>query len=88
VARQAGVPTRISFTAPERLRDGSLPAPSCLDLTVSGDVAACLTDQAAVALRELLAWAVANDLGDLHDLSVATPTLEDAYLQLVSGGTR
>ena len=88
VARQAGVPTRISFTAPERLRDGSLPAPSCLDLAVTGDVAACLTDQAAVALRELLAWAAANDLGDLDDLSVATPTLEDAYLRLVSGGTR
>ena len=36
---------------------------------------------AAIALRELLAWAAANDLGDLDDLSVETPTLEDAYLQ-------
>jgi hypothetical protein len=43
---------------------------------------------AAVALRELLAWAAANDLGDLDDLTVATPTLEDAYLRLVDGGTR
>jgi ABC-2 type transport system ATP-binding protein len=88
VARQAAVPTRISFTAPQRLRDGSLPPPSCLDLAVAGGVAACVTDQAAVALRELLAWATANDLGDLDDLSVATPTLEDAYLQLVSGGAQ
>jgi hypothetical protein len=39
-------------------------------------------------VRELLSWATANDLGDLDGLSVETPTLEDAYLQLVStGGT-
>jgi hypothetical protein len=43
---------------------------------------------AAVALRELLAWAAASDLGDLDDLTVVTPTLEDAYLRLVDGGTR
>ena len=28
VARQAGVPTRISFTAPQRLRDGDLTVPA------------------------------------------------------------
>ncbi len=88
VARQAGVLTRISFTAPEPLRSGSLPPPACLDISVTGDVAVCVTASTAVALRELLAWAADNDLGDLDDLSVATPTLEDAYLQLVSGGTR
>jgi ABC-2 type transport system ATP-binding protein len=88
VARQAGVPTRISFTAPERLRAGSLLPPACLDVSVSGGMAVCSTASTAVALRELLAWAAENDLGDLDDLSVATPTLEDAYLQLVTGGTR
>jgi ABC-2 type transport system ATP-binding protein len=88
VARQAGVPTRISFTAPERLRSGALPAPLSLNVVVSGDTAACVTDTASAAVRELLAWAAANDLGDLDDLSVATPTLEDAYLQLVSGGAQ
>jgi ABC-2 type transport system ATP-binding protein len=86
VARQAGVPTRISFTAPEALRAGSLLPPACLDVSVRGDVAVCLTASTAIALRELLAWAAANDLGDLDDLSVAAPTLEDAYLQLVTGG--
>jgi len=30
----------------------------------------------------------AAELGDLDDLSVITPTLEDAYLQLVAGGAR
>jgi len=88
VARQACVPTRISFTAPERLRAGSLTLPACLDISVSGGIAVCSTASTAVALRELLAWAAENDLGDLDDLSVANPTLEDAYLQLVTGGTR
>jgi ABC-2 type transport system ATP-binding protein len=88
VARQAGVRTRISFTAPERLRDGSLQLPSCLDAAVTGEVATCVTGHTATALRELLAWAAANDLGDLDDLSVENPTLEDAYMQLVCGGTQ
>ena len=88
VAREAGAATRISFIAPERLRDGSLPSPSRLGVVVTGRVATCMTDAAAGTLRELLAWAVANDLGDLDDLSVETPTLEDAYLRLVSGGAQ
>jgi ABC-2 type transport system ATP-binding protein len=83
VARQAAVKTRISFTAPQPLLDGSLRPPKDLKLAVSGDVATCVTDSTAVALRKLLAWSAANHLGDLHDLAVATPTLEDAYLQLV-----
>jgi ABC-2 type transport system ATP-binding protein len=88
VARQAGVPTTISFTAPDRLRAGTVAAPDSLDLEVRGDVARCRVPTAAVALRELLAWAAANDLGDLDDLTVETPTLEDAYLRLVDGGNR
>ena len=91
VARQAGVPTRISFTAPQRLRDGDLPVPAGLNVTVTGEQAVCLsacTASASVALRELLAWSAENDLGDLDDLSVITPTLEDAYLHLVAGGAR
>lgn len=84
VARQAGVPTTITFTYPERARVSS-PPPACLELVVNGEVATCRAASAAVALRELLGWAVANDLGDLEDLAVVTPTLEDAYLRLVSG---
>ena len=91
VARQAAVPTRISFTAPPRLRSGELKPPTCLELTVSGELAVCLTactESASVALRELLAWSAANDLGELDDLAVVAPTLEDAYLHLVAGGVR
>jgi ABC-2 type transport system ATP-binding protein len=84
LARQAGVQTRIKFTAPPRVLDGSVPPPACLDVAVNGDVATCRTGNSALALRELLSWSAANDLGDLDDLSVETPTLEDAYLKFVA----
>ncbi len=88
VARQADCSTRITFTAPQRLRNGSLQPPSGLDVTITGQVATCVTCHTATALRELLGWAAANDLGDLDDLAVDNPTLEDAYLQLVCGGAQ
>jgi ABC-2 type transport system ATP-binding protein len=87
VARQAGVKTKIKFTAPERVLAGTLQPPAFLEVVVSGQVAVCQTENSGATLRELLRWAAANDLGDLDDLSVETPTLEDAYLQLVTGGT-
>jgi ABC-2 type transport system ATP-binding protein len=87
VARQAGVKTRIKFIAPQRVLDGSVLPPSCLDVVVCGDVAVCQTENSGLALRELLHWSAANDLGDLDDLSVETPTLEDAYLHLVTGSS-
>jgi ABC-2 type transport system ATP-binding protein len=85
VARQAGVLTRITFTAPDALRNGALHPPEHLNLITQGAVTTCQTVNAAVTLRELLAWASAHDLGDLDDLAVHTPTLEDAYLKLVGG---
>jgi len=88
VARQAGVKTTIKFTAPERVLDGTLAPPASLRVAVTGEVAACQTENSATALRELLRWSAANDLGDLDDLSVETPPLEDAYLRLVTGGAR
>jgi len=84
VASLAGVPTKIKFTAPERVLAGSVPPPESLGVQVRGDVATCHAEHAATALRELLHWAARHDLGDLADLSVAAPTLEDAYLRLVS----
>jgi len=88
VARQAGVPTTISFAAPAALRAGAVVPPGSLDVEVCGEVARCRVPNAAVALRELLAWSAANALGDLDDLTVETPTLEDAYLRLTDGGLR
>ena len=83
VAREAGVPTTVKFTAPERVLDGTLLPPPSLEVVVAGDVVVCQTGCASATVRELLSWAAANDLGDLDGLSVETPTLEDAYLQLV-----
>jgi len=98
VARQAGISTTIKFAAPERVRDGSLPPPASVTVEVSGETAVCSSASPAAALRDLLHWAAVNDLGDLEDLSVESPTLEDAYLRLsarpliteplVTGGTR
>jgi ABC-2 type transport system ATP-binding protein len=90
VARQAGVAAVIKFTAPERMRDGTVPPPDCVSVVVRGDTAVCSAASAtpASAVRDLLHWATANDLGDLEDLSVESPTLEDAYLRLVAGGTQ
>jgi ABC-2 type transport system ATP-binding protein len=77
VARQAGVPTRISFAAP------ACASPLPVGVGVSGATAVCHTDHAGATLRELLDWAQETGAGDLDDLSVAAPTLEDAYLRLV-----
>ena len=88
VARQAGIGTKIKFTAPERMRDGTVPPPGCVSMVIRGDTAVCAAAGAtpASAVRDLLHWAAVNDLGDLEDLSVESPTLEDAYLQLTSAG--
>jgi ABC-2 type transport system ATP-binding protein len=81
VARRAGVPTRISFAAPS----GAKALPAGLD--IQGGTAVCHTENAAATLRELMTWAHEVGVGDLADLSVAAPTLEDAYLRLVQEGT-
>jgi ABC-2 type transport system ATP-binding protein len=83
VAKQAGGATRISFAAPEALRQGEVPPPADVDLEVQGATALCHTHNAAGTLRALLAWAAWHKLGDLNDLSVNAPSLEDAYLELV-----
>ena len=84
VARRSGVQTKIKFTAKDRVRAAALAGGSALGIEVTGGTAVCRTGNPAATLRELLDWAAAHDLGDLDDLSVHTPTLEDAYLQLVA----
>ncbi len=82
VAARAGLATRISFTTPSALRRGQVVLPDGIDLAVRGPVSVCHTDNAAMTLRVLLDWALANRLGDLDGLAVAAPSLEDTYLQL------
>jgi ABC-2 type transport system ATP-binding protein len=83
VARGAGLATRVSFGIPDALRYGQVPPPDGLDLHLNGTTAVCHTRNSAVALRALLDWASQYGVGELTDLSVITPSLEEAYLHLV-----
>ncbi|HXP55493.1 MAG TPA: ABC transporter ATP-binding protein [Streptosporangiaceae bacterium] len=83
VARLAALPAQISFTAPAALQAKEIPSPDGVDLAVSGSVARCQTRNSAATLRTLLDWAAHHRLGDLDELAVATPSLEDAYLHHV-----
>ena len=82
VAVRAGLATRISFTTPAALRRGQVAPPAGIELAVRGPESFCHTDNAALTLRWLLDWALANRLGDLDGLVVTAPSLEDTYLQL------
>jgi ABC-2 type transport system ATP-binding protein len=82
VAALAGLATRISFTTPPALRRGQVALPEGIELAVRGPLSVCHTDNAAMTLRHLLDWALANRLGDLDGLVVTAPSLEDTYLQL------
>jgi ABC-2 type transport system ATP-binding protein len=85
VARGAGLATRVSFGIPDVLRYGRVPPPTGLgpNLDLTGTTAVCRTRNSAAALRSLLDWASRYGVGDLPDLSVVTPSLEEAYLHLV-----
>jgi ABC-2 type transport system ATP-binding protein len=83
VARLAALPSRISFGTPDVLRSGEIPPPDGIDLIVRGHTVTCQTRNTAVTLRALLDWAARYQIGDLDDLAVDTPSLEDAYLHHV-----
>jgi len=55
---------------------------------MSGPTASCRTGNTAATLRVLLDWAARHQLGDLDELAVATPSLEDAYLHHVGRSDR
>jgi len=82
VATRAGLATRVCFITPSALRRGQIPPPDGIELVISGPQAVCHTDNAAMTLRVLLAWAAEHRLGDLDGLAVTAPRLEDTYLQL------
>ena len=84
----AVLPAQISFGAPAALRAKEIAPPDDVDLTVSGPTASCQTRNTAATLRVLLDWAAHHQLGDLDELSVATPSLEDAYLHHVERSDR
>jgi ABC-2 type transport system ATP-binding protein len=83
LARQAGAPTRITFSVPGQLQPYATSLPKDLGLNVSGGLATASTADAPAALRALLAWAAEHGTGNLDDLTVTPPGLEEAYLAVV-----
>jgi ABC-2 type transport system ATP-binding protein len=86
VAARASLGTRISFRVPAAARDGRVPLPDGVELTMSGPQASCQTANAGQTMRLLLDWAAQHDLGDLECLSASAPSLEDAYLCITNEG--
>jgi ABC-2 type transport system ATP-binding protein len=84
VAVRSGLGTRVSFRTPAPVRCGAVAPPAGVDLKVHGTEAVCHTANAAATMRTLLAWAAEHALGDLENLTVSAPSLEDAYLRLTS----
>ena len=82
LARQAGAPTRISFSAPEQLRRGEISPPTGMELSISDGRACGAASDATSALRTLLAWAAGHGMAGLEELTVTPPGLEDAYLRV------
>lgn len=89
LAIRSTAPTTISFAAPPPLRRGEIGLPDRLRLAAAGRPGALTHSDARVEissdepwtdLRVLLDWADRNRLGPLEDLSVAPPSLEEAYL--------
>jgi ABC-2 type transport system ATP-binding protein len=86
VAVRSGLGTRVCFRTPALLRSGAVQPPAGVDLRVHGTESVCHTANAAATMRTLLAWAAEHALGDLENLTVSAPSLEDAYLRLTSVG--
>ena len=83
VAKLAELPAQISFSLPNALRDSEIPPPDGIELIMRGPTATCRTRNTAATLRALLDWAARYHVGDLDELAVVTPSLEDAYLHHV-----
>jgi ABC-2 type transport system ATP-binding protein len=83
LSRQAGIPARISFRLPEAVKVGAvrLPVP---EAHRKGECVVVTSDDPVVTLRSLLSWTTSQGLPELTELSVAPPSLEDAYMALVS----
>jgi ABC-2 type transport system ATP-binding protein len=73
--------TLISFRLPERTRYEDLPAGPWRELDHLGDEVAVRTAQPTHALLRLTHWAIERG-ADLPALTVARPSLEDAYLRI------
>jgi ABC-2 type transport system ATP-binding protein len=83
LSRQARIPARIAFRLPEAVRTGAVRLPVS-GAVLDGEAVVVTSEDPARTLRSQLSWTRRHGLPDLEDLSVAPPSLEDAYLALVS----
>jgi ABC-2 type transport system ATP-binding protein len=81
LARAAALPYRISFRAPPELQPGAGSEPG-IELVIDGPRAVVASQDPSATLRVLH-----DMLGHLEDLTVAAPSLEDAYLALIDAPT-
>lgn len=81
LAAQAGVATIISFRIPEGLSTADLPAVG-ESRRVAGSVVEVRTESPTADVATLASWAVDRGI-ELEALSLARPSLEDVYLDLV-----
>ena len=94
IAIRSKAPTTISFVAPPGLRRGHLMLPGRLrqaitrpgSLARAGERVEITSGDPWTDLRVLRDWAEDYQLGPLTDLSVAPPSLEDAYLYMFGSG--
>jgi len=77
----AGLATVISFRLPENVSAGDLPSIG-EDLRLAGNVVEVRTQSATTDVNTLAAWAVGRGV-ELESLTLARPSLEDVYLDLV-----
>ena len=77
----AGLATVISFRLPLNVSAGDLP-PIGEDLRLAGNVVEVRTQSATSDVNTLAAWAVGRGI-ELESLTLARPSLEDVYLDLV-----
>jgi len=77
----AGLATVISFRLPENVAAGDLPTIG-EDLRIAGTLVEVRTRSATTDVNTLTAWAVGRGI-ELESLTLARPSLEDVYLDLV-----
>lgn len=73
---------RVTFHREGALAEAALP--SIKGMTCNDGVVRLETTQPTAAVRELAAWAAALGLGELPELEVARPSLEDVYLAMIA----
>ncbi len=83
IGHAATAPTRISFTLPAGAGRADFAAWPDFSADAPPGIALFVTDRPTATLGRILDWSTRHRLGELADLQVHRPTLEDSYLSLL-----